>query len=331
MLEQGVWSRERRPRAAVRRRPGRRVPGTRRPAGHLTALLTCAVLAACAGGEPSSEAERSAADPTAAVSTLSPLPMPSIGPPPGKVVADLRQSSRDAALGRFAVWIGNGLPRDITPKAITYVDPRFRHPIAGERLRANPSGSERGYPLPLPSLPACAADPSSATGRVTVALGDDRTVVVPVEDEADVVERYVSSRCFELATRQVATLSFSDEVIVEGAGKGAVGTLTLVARPSGVADGTLLIEAVAGTPVLTAETPAAWQPRAAVTGDGAPVRIRLPVVPARCDAHAFAESGGATAFAVRLRHEGREGQLVVRMSPTGAARAIEFALESCGL
>jgi hypothetical protein len=43
------------------------------------------------------------------------------------------------------------------------------------------------------------------------------------------------------------------------------------------------------------------------------------------------ESGGATAFLVTLRLDGRAGSLVLRMSPEGASTAIAFARDSCGL
>lgn len=49
------------------------------------------------------------------------------GSGPG-LVADLRQSSRDAALGRMQVWVGNPTDADVTPTAIAYVDPHSRAP-----------------------------------------------------------------------------------------------------------------------------------------------------------------------------------------------------------
>ena len=93
--------------------------------------------------------------PEPTVPTLSPIQLPPKGPPTGRLLADLRQSSRDAALGRMEVWIANDTARELTPTRITYRDPRFRSPVRGERLRPNPSRSERGYPLTLPSRPAC--------------------------------------------------------------------------------------------------------------------------------------------------------------------------------
>ncbi len=295
----------------------------------LTAVMSATlVLAACGGSaSPSAEPERS---PTSSIPTLTPLPMPDMGPPPGELVADLRQSSRDAALGRFQVWIGNGLRHEINPTSIRYLDPRLRAPIPGERLRANPSDSERGYPLALPARPRCDVRAGAAPGSVAMAF-DGRQVRIPVEDEADVVARYVASRCLELAVSQVAALSFADEVPVDGSGEGSVGTLVLVARPTGRTDKVLTIDTVGGTPVLTAQGSSVWRPRVRVRGDDPVRRIELPVVPNRCDVHAFLEAGGATAFIVHLRLGDESGDLVLRMSPEGAANAIRFARDSCGL
>ena len=294
--------------------------------GNLVGVVAAAlVLTACAGSPPTAGPE-----PSPSISTLTALPMPDMGPPPGKLVADLRQSSRDSALGRFQVWIGNGLRHQINPTSIRYLDPRLRVPIPGEQLRTNPSDAERGYPLALPARPRCGVRTGAAPGRVAMTF-DGRRVSIPVEDEADVVARYVASRCLELAVSQVADLSFADEVPVDGSGEGSVGTLVLVARPTGRPGKLLTIETVGGTPVLTAKGSEVWRPRAEVRGDGPVQRIRLPVVPNRCDDHVFLESGGATAFIVHLRLGRRSGDLLLRMSDEGAANAIRFARDSCGL
>ncbi|MFC5176328.1 hypothetical protein [Nocardioides taihuensis] len=301
-----------------------RVRGT--TTGVLLALLALLALSACSGDGTGADA--ASTSPTPSIRTLSPLPMPDMGPPDGKVVADLRQSSRDAALNRFEVWIGNGLDRDLRPTRILYLDPRFRAPIPGERLRLDPAGSERGYPLTQPARPACGVD--GGRGRVQVTAGGE-TTTYPVQDEADVVARYVASRCFELASQRVATLSFSDEVTTRQEGDVEVGTLTLLVDPTGGSAGRLSVVSVTGTPVLTAYPRGSWHPRVTVAGGDPVQRIELPTVPARCDGHAFGESGGATAFRVALRLDGQPGELLVRMSPEGARAAIGFAEDACGI
>ena len=294
-------------------------------AGLALALAVAPVVSGCGGSAPNAEP-----DPSPSISTLTALPMPDMGPPAGELVADLRQASRDSALNRFQVWIGNGLRREINPTAIRYLDPRFRAPIPGERLRAIPSDSERGYPLALPPRPRCDVHPKSeAPGSVTTTF-DGRQVRIHVEDEADVVARYVASRCLELAVTRAADLSFADEVPVEGSGEGSTGTLILVVRPTG-GPGAVTIESVGGTPVLTAQGSTSWEPRVTVHGTDPTRRIELPVVPNRCDDHAFLEAGGATAFIVHLSLGDKSGDLILRMSDEGAANAIRFARDSCGL
>ena len=292
-------------------------------------LLLGALAVACgpddASSGPAGPASSSATPP---VPTLTPIKLPPKGPPTGKLLADLRQSSRDAALGRMEVWIGNDTRRDVTPTRILYSDPRFRRPVPGERLRLDPSRSERGYPLTLPAVPACGQH--RGPGRLSVTYGG-RTVSLPVTDDNDIVARYVASRCLELAVDRVARLRFSDRVAVDQQGQGSTGTLTLVVRPTGVPGHVLRIDAVGGTPLLGAAGGTSWRPRVTVHGDGPVQRIELPVQPARCDDHVFMESAGATAFLVALHLDGRPGSLVVRMGPAGASAAITFARDSCGL
>ena len=301
-------------------------------AARVALLLSYAALATGAAtactGDPEPTPPDATGDPTPSVRTLSPMPAPDSGPPPGELVADLRQSSRDAALGRFQVWVGNGHERPVLPRRIVYRDWRFLGPITGERLREIPSGSERGFPLALPDRPRC--DEQVDRPQVLTVLAGDLVAHVDVEDEADVVARHVTSRCFALDLERAVALAFDDEV-TPAEGEDDVATLTLRLTPSGRAGHRVTVRSIAGTPVLTPPGQPVWRPRATVTSDGEPVVLELPVTPARCDAHAFAESGGATAFRVRLVLDGRPGEAVVRMGDEGAARVLDFAQEACGL
>jgi hypothetical protein len=291
-------------------------------------LLLGLLLAGCSGSSPeATEPISPGGSPSASVRTLSPLPAPPSSPATGRLYADLRQSSRDAALGRMQVWIRNDRERDLVPTRITYLDGRFHRSLPGDRLRRNPARSIRGYTLSLPRRPACGREATS--GRVVVEH-DGRREQLAVEDEADVVARYVATRCFELRVAAVADLSFADEVPVDHPGEGGVGTLTLVIRPSGRPGTSLTVDSVAGTPLLSSYRVPFWTPDATVRGTDDEVRIDLPVHPARCDEHVFMESGGATAFRVKLHVGDADGELILRMSPEGAANAIAYARDACG-
>jgi hypothetical protein len=291
-------------------------------------VLAALVLAGCSSSDPGDAGPEASPSPSRSIRTLSPLPMPTEPPPTGRLLADMRQSSRDAAAGRMEVWINNDTAAEIAPTRITYRDPRYRTALPGSRLegRSIPSQSERGFPLYLPRHPAC--DHPRGTGTVTVEYGEKSTTI-PVEDSTDVAGRYSTARCLELAIGRVADLSWDDEVPFSGKA-GDPGTLTLVVQPTGDPGAALVIDTVSGTPILTPVDTDVWRPDATVRGTDAPSRIELPVKPNRCDHHAFLESGGATAFKIGLHLDGKPGQITLRMSVPGAKNAIDFAKASCG-
>jgi hypothetical protein len=292
----------------------------------LALVVAALLLAGCSDSDgPGATPEPS---PSRSIRTLSPLPMPSEPPPTGKLLADMRQSSRDAAAGRMEVWIDNDTAAEIAPTRITYRDPRYRTALAGTRLegRSIPSQSERGFPLYLPRQPAC--DHPRGRGTVTVEYGDERRTI-PVEDSTDVAGRYVTARCLELAVGEVADLSWDDDVPFDGT-VGDPSTLTLVVRPTGDPGATLVIDTVSGTPLLAPVGTDVWRPDATIRGTDDPSRIELPLKPNRCDDHAFLEAGGGTAFKIGLHLDGKPGQITLRMSIPGAKSAIDFAKASCG-
>lgn len=289
--------------------------GRRLPLAVAGALLVGA-LAACAH-EDDARHERADPAPSYSVVPVPPRPMT------GTIDAVLRQSSRDAARGRMQVWLFNGTPERVEPTRIRYVDPRLSRPVAAQRLRSMPSGLERGFPVPLPA-PRCRR--GERTPPLVVLETSEGTERLAVTDSIRVVEHHVDATCFALAVHQVVGLEW-DDAVPSGPD---VGTLTLVAAPTG-RPGRLEVLRVGATPVLKHPRTTTWQPRRVVTGEGRPQRIDLPVVPARCDSHAFFESGGATAFRLRLRLDGEVGEIVLRMSPEGARAAIAYAIAACDL
>lgn len=289
--------------------------------GGIAAVL---LLAGCSSDDAVPSA--SAPEPSPSISTLTPIPLPPPPPPTGKLIADMRQSSRDAAAGRMEVWINNDTADEITPTKISYDDARFHGTLPVTRMRPIPSQSERGFQILLPPQPAC--DHPQGSGTVTVTYGDT-TKQVRVEDSTDVAGRYATARCLELAVAKVATLSWDDAVPASGE-EGDPGSLTLVVEPTGKPGPTLTIDTIGGTPVLAPVGTDVWRPEATIEGTDEPSRIDLPLKPNRCDDHAFMESGGATAFAINLTLGGEPGTIILRMSIPGAANALHFAKTYCG-
>ena len=210
------------------------------------------------------------------------------------------------------VWLGNDTLRGVTPTAIRYRDPRFHGPVAGERLRLDPSRSERGYPLPLPRRPACGVPASAPGARPTVTVAyavtgrpGTRRVTLPVGDDNDVVARYAAARCLELAVARVAPLSFEDAVPVSADGQ--TGTLTLVARPRGHPGHVLRVDTVGRHPAVQRGRP---------LGLG-PARAR----PRRRAAHPDPAAGAAGPVRrPRLHGGGRRDGLPRRAAPRRAPR-----------
>jgi hypothetical protein len=302
----------------------------RRAAAALPLLL---LLAACGGNDDdSSPASGPEASPSKSIYTLTAIPMPPKPPPSGKLIAAIEQSSRDGAANRFQVWIDNDTDTMITPTKVTYQDDRFRSPLPGTRLRDIPSQARRGFPIYQPDHPACArtADGGTVTVDYTVD-GEHRSETVPVSDEAEVIQRLASAACLELGIEKIAHLSWADEVTASGdGGKGSVGTMTLVIDTTGKPGPTLVIDSIAGNPVLSPGELGVFNANLTITGDQPPQRVPVPVLPTRCDAHAFGESGSFAAFAFNVHLDGKPGQFVLRLGQTAAVSAITYAKASCG-
>ena len=298
-------------------------------AGVLVALL---VLAGCStgdsGSEPGAAAETSGASPSPSTTlTLIPAPSRTLS---GGLEAQLQQSSRDVALGRFQVWITNGLDHEIKPRRIVYKDDLLVRPVLGGRLRPIPSASFRGYTLDL-IRPRCGGEETGAT--VTVDYGEDVTTI-PVEDETKVVGRWSQERCAELAIQRIATLEWSPGMEVEGSGSDAVAIFELTARPTGRA-GSFTVDTVTGTPLFTSADADFWKVDTEVDGTGPAVTMELRAHPARCDSHAFGSATGGTTFFINATIAGDgpgtgAGQIRLAMSPAVTEEAYAYAGEVCG-
>ena len=286
------------------------------------ALLGVLVLGGCASSGSESAAPSSPSSSPVKTLTMLPAPEKTLS---GELTAELQQSSRDVALGRFQVWITNGLQEDIRPRRIVYRDALLTKPVEGERLRGIPSGSYRGYPLELIE-PTCGGEEAGAT--VTVFYGGE-SVEIPVDDETQVVGRWSKERCAERAIERVAALEWSPGMRIEGSGADAVALFRLTAHPTG-RDGSYTIDTVTGTPLYTSADGDFWTVDEKVSGKGADTTIELPAQPTRCDIHAFGSATGGTTFFVNVTIDGKPAQVRVAMSPEVTDEAFSYAAEVCG-
>ena len=92
------------------------------------ALLGVLVLGGC--GSSGSEGAAASAPSPSPVKTMTMLPAPE-KTLSGELTAELQQSSRDVALGRFQVWITNGLQEEVRPRRIVYRDALLTRPVRG--------------------------------------------------------------------------------------------------------------------------------------------------------------------------------------------------------
>ena len=301
--------------------------------GALMASLALVALAGCSSADSGPGDGAGAADPTSAPSsptkTLTMLPAPE-KTLSGTLTAELQQSSRDVALGRFQVWITNGLAREIKPRRIVYKDALLTRPVLGGRLRPIPSGAYRGYTLDLVE-PRCGGKRSPASVTVTY---DDDVESFPVEDETGVVERWSHERCDEIAIERIAHLEWTPGIEVQGSGSDAVALFRLTATPTGRPGGAITIDTVGGTPLFTSADGDFWTVGQRVRSDGPAVTMELPAQPARCDSHAFGSATGGTTFFVNLTigtgQAARAGQVRLAMSPEVTAETFSYAAEVCG-
>ena len=152
----------------------------------------------------------------------------------GTLTAELQQSSRDVALGRFQVWITNGLAREIKPRRIVYKDALLTRPVLGGRLRPIPSGAYRGYTLDLVE-PVCGQARRQGDGH--------RHLRRRRRDASRSRTRRASSsagsheRCDEIAIERIADLEWTPGIEVQGSGSDAVALFRLTATPTGRAGG----------------------------------------------------------------------------------------------
>jgi hypothetical protein len=230
---------------------------------------------------------------------------------PDGVQVSVHQNRPDTEDRRLQVRIVNGSASALTVNALSFSSPRFSEPApyakAPSTIRA---GGTLDLPISLPE-PVCGDDgPANETVEVRLeyALESGQTgdVVVVPDDPLDQLDGISERDCFQHSMDAIAELGEPDQIRIEQADGRLVAFVDLAVTPTG-APGSFTIESVDDTVLFGLFDPSSATPRDSlridltVTGSDAPDRLTIPLVPARCDAHAVAEDKRGTLLPLRVR------------------------------
>jgi hypothetical protein len=248
----------------------------------------------------------------------------------GRVRVEIAQGRSDYASETISVRVET-LVADVVVHSVV---------LSGEALGADaewregaliPDGAARdlrvGFPGAICPVP-------SATTEVVVdyTFADIRqTSRLAPADPFGVIERLADRDCLARSVASAARLTLSDSLAVATSDDGTA-TLEILVEPSGDADApSFTIESVDATTLLSpAHGDARWTVDAVVRPADEPSSIRLPVSPARCDAHAVAEDKVGTILPVRVRLDsGAAGIVHVPSSDVLRSALYEFIARSC--
>ncbi|GAA1833977.1 hypothetical protein [Agromyces salentinus] len=285
-------------------------------------LVGVAAMAGCAGAFPES------------------APTPS-GLPEG-ITASVLQSRTDVVDGRLVVQLDNGTGSELTFSSFDVEAPGLEPGLHFEGPRTLADGTSVQYRMDL--TPArCDGDAGPAEVRITVVGSADADAdragavtavgTVVADDPYDTLPRLQNFGCLTDAVERVATFTLADRLRSTGSGVDRRAWLDISVEPTGAASGSLDLEQVLGTTLLSAEDGLNWSAATAhVEASDAPSTISLPVRPARCDPHAGAEDKRGTILPlVVTTTEGWSGQFEVRASPSLKEDLFAYFTERCGL
>ncbi|WBU38243.1 hypothetical protein [Homoserinibacter sp. YIM 151385] len=193
-------------------------------------------------------------------------------------------------------------------------------------------GDRVDLPVELAAV-ACPA-PTTPVERIRVETRDGGELLADgLGDPYGQIDALVDEACF---AREIAALVELEPLGVrEPPRAGAPGQLVVRARPTG-ASGEVRLTGLRSTVLLALDDGAGRVEHldrdAPLTGPDAVGGFRIPVVPARCDAHALAEDKVGTVMPLELELDGGGMRLLHLRMPDGVRLALyELVAASCGL
>ena len=281
---------------------------------------------------------RRAVTPTVALLALAAAALTGCAPPappglPDGVTVSFEQLRSDVVTRQAEVRIRNESPDTLRIGAVSVADPRFDG--VAERVLDHTStvaaGATADIRVQLPRM-ACPA-PADAASTVTIAYTIDdveRTATAALPDSLAFLPPLHERECRVAALEQAADVSFTAFTETDA---GAPGALELAVAPTGA--GSAEIAGIHATnllrPVLPGQSAGVWPLDIAVApGDTAPILVRLPIEPTRCDAHAVMEDKRGTVFRLEVVIDGAAGQVELAADDALRGRLLAWVAHWCG-
>lgn len=250
---------------------------------------------------------------------------------PDGVTASVSQGRSDYAARRVSLAISNTGDAGIVVTGVELDSTQFTEPARWEKDSATiPAGATRDLRMLL-AEPACIDGPPVVRAIVDFRLDDGsfgRAVVTP-DDPLGRLVAIDAEDCLTGAVDRAATIRPTGPPTTATLNGRLVARLELVIQPTG-AEGSVTLDAVAGTVLLTLADPATAEPVVSVplgvvVGEGsAATSVVLTIVPGRCDPHAIAEDKRGTFLPLTAR-AGSRGPGTVYVPVDDATRSAFYA------
>lgn len=227
---------------------------------------------------------------------------------PAGIDVSVHQNRPDTEDRRLQVRISNDSSEPLTVTTLTFSSPRFAEPMAyGKAPTTIRAGGTLDLPVDLAS-PVCGEEDGTPRVQLQFEHGDGhagRATITP-DDPLDQLRGITERDCLEDAMTAIAEIREPTELRTELVGGRLVAFVDLQTVPSG-ASGSFTIESVDDTVLFGLFDPSSAAPLDSlplgltVTADDDPAQLTIPLVPARCDAHAVAEDKRGTLLPLRVR------------------------------
>jgi hypothetical protein len=249
---------------------------------------------------------------------------------PAGVSVELIQLRSDVVDRAAELRLKNAGEDDLVVTRVSLADARFASSIVRDKRSSVSAGRTLDMRVDLPSV-SCDAD--GAAGPTTLDLEyevDGRAAVAEasVPDSLAFIPLLHQKECLRERLGEVVQLSWG---AFEPSDAGAPASLTLEIAPVG-GEGSARIETVETTPLLMFDAAGAapFAVGAEADGSGEPQRVRVPLVPLRCDPHAVMEDKRGTIFDVTVALDGTSGVVEVAAPAEVKGEILAWVADWCG-